>query len=78
MKRLHEAIECHDKTIQINSRNAEAWTNKGVDLVSLKKYDDALKCFEKALKIDPYLPQASNGKEEVLRILGFVETLFFS
>lgn len=69
LKRLHEAIECHDKTIQINPGNAEAWTNKGVDLVSLDQYKDALTCFEKALNIDPYLPEANRGKEKVLRKL---------
>jgi tetratricopeptide (TPR) repeat protein len=33
--------------------NVKAWNNKGICLLSLCRYEDAIKCIEEAIKIDP-------------------------
>ncbi|MGA7470932.1 MAG: tetratricopeptide repeat protein, partial [Halobacteriota archaeon] len=40
-----------------------AWTSKGSALYSLKRYDDAVFCFDRALQIDPQSLEAVQFKE---------------
>jgi protein O-GlcNAc transferase len=37
---------------------SEAYCNKGVSLISLEKYEEAIECFEKAIQIRPNYPLA--------------------
>lgn len=43
-----------------------AWNNKGLCFAVLQKYDDAIHCYEEALKIDPMLKEAWYNKGRVL------------
>lgn len=47
------AIEYFDKLLTRNNRHVEGWFNKGLALYKLKSFEEAIMCFEKALKIDP-------------------------
>lgn len=44
--------------------------NKGNSLKNLKRYNEALKCYEKALKMDSNYKPALEAKEEVLKLMG--------
>jgi tetratricopeptide (TPR) repeat protein len=50
--------------------DAFAWNNKGVSLVALKRYDEALLCFEKAIKIYPGYWTAWMNRGGCLKALG--------
>ena len=42
-----------DKAIKINPEFAGAWSNKGLSLRSLKKYKEAVSCYDEVIRIDP-------------------------
>jgi len=46
------------------------WNNKGISLNSLSKYQEAIKCFDKAINIDPLNSGAWNNKGSSLHLLG--------
>jgi tetratricopeptide (TPR) repeat protein len=50
-EKYYEAIKYYDKVLAINPENAEAWHNKGHMLHKLGKYEEAIKCYERALEI---------------------------
>ena len=50
---IHQFKGSYDNTIEINSRNVEAWSNKGTALGELSKHQEALAYFDKALEINP-------------------------
>ncbi|CAD8201269.1 unnamed protein product [Paramecium octaurelia] len=51
LNKYQEAIECYDKAISINSKNDNAFCNKGLTLHNLKQYSNALVCYNQALSI---------------------------
>ena len=51
--KYQEALESSVKLIEIDSKNASAWFNKGLILEKLKKYPEAIESYDNALKIDP-------------------------
>ncbi len=54
MLRKHsEAIVYYNKTLKIDSMFIHAWYRKGIVLASLGKYEEAIKCMNAALEIDP-------------------------
>ncbi|MCJ7443110.1 MAG: tetratricopeptide repeat protein [Methanotrichaceae archaeon] len=65
-----KAIECSDKVIEINSRNALAWNIKGMSLNNQDKYNEAIQAYDKAIKIDPNYAEAWHNKGHVLNALG--------
>ena len=46
-----EAIEFYDKALKI-IETGEIYLNKGISLVELEKYEDAVTCYDKAATID--------------------------
>lgn len=42
------------------------WSNKGISLVALKRYEKALNCYDKALQIDPQSPVVWDNKGNAL------------
>ena len=58
----------------------QEWNKKGIQQVEEKNYEDAMKCFDNAIKLDPmlankngivsYIAQAWNNKGKVLALLG--------
>ena len=60
-KKYNEALKYCDKAIRIYPYFATAWNNKGNVLINMGKKKDALKCYKKALKINPdYMPAKKN------------------
>ena len=52
--------------VDISPNDAQLWSNKGAILSDLKDYEEALKCYDKALEIDPNYAQAWFNKGVVL------------
>ena len=46
---FQKGIECFDKRLEINPNNVASWNNKAYALIQLKKYGEALECFDRAL-----------------------------
>jgi tetratricopeptide (TPR) repeat protein len=64
--RYEEAIQCFNKTLEINPQYTDAWINKGASLSNLGRYEEALQCFNKALEINPQHVLAWNDKASLL------------
>jgi len=47
----------------------DIWLNKGVSLYELKKYNDALKCFERVLELSPENSDGKTWKEKTLKLI---------
>ena len=52
-RNFHEAIECYNKSLAINSKNTRTLLLKGNALQGLKKFDEAIKCYDQTLQIVP-------------------------
>ncbi|MEX2720770.1 MAG: tetratricopeptide repeat protein [Candidatus Wukongarchaeota archaeon] len=61
-----EKLEYYSKTLKINPNHISAWNNKGVALRLLGKFEKAIECFDKALKIDPKDKLALKNREIVM------------
>jgi tetratricopeptide (TPR) repeat protein len=60
--------------ISEDARNPEAWVGRGNALYRLKNYEDAIKCYYEAIKIDPKNPEAWVGRGNALyRLAKFYE-----
>lgn len=55
-------------------KHAPAWNHRGVALKELKRFKDALDCYEQALLIDPNFSQAHCNKGVALKELGRLES----
>jgi tetratricopeptide (TPR) repeat protein len=53
-----KAISFYDKIISIDKDSTDAYFNKGLVFANQKKYDDAIKCFEKVTELTPEYPYA--------------------
>ena len=62
-KKYQSALRYCDKSIRIYPNFATAWNNKGNILFNMGKKTDAVKCYKKALSLNPdYLPAKENLK----------------
>ena len=48
----------------------EAWNNKGIALDDLGKHEEAIKCYDKALELNPKYEKAWNNKGNTFEKLG--------
>jgi tetratricopeptide (TPR) repeat protein len=64
MKTLKIIID--DKAIRIKPKYEKAWLNKGMTLSELEKYNDAIKCFDEAIRIDPEDSAARHNRDIAL------------
>ncbi|WP_372721234.1 tetratricopeptide repeat protein [Novipirellula sp.] len=64
------AINCYDKSIEIDPHNGYAWSNKGASLSELARYTEALNCSDKAIKLGPELSYPWVNKGTSLSKLG--------
>ena len=64
-----KAIACYDQAVQLNSQLPGVWCNKGMALCRLKKYQEAIKAFDKSLELDPHYEKALKSKTEALQAI---------
>lgn len=72
-KKYDEAINCLDKSIQINHNDYVVQNSKGFALNQLGKYEEAILCFDKAIKIYSNYALAYNNKAISLSALSKYE-----
>jgi tetratricopeptide (TPR) repeat protein len=66
---LLTAIEFMDRAIQIDPNSSAYFSNRGIALQDLKRFDDALASYDRALAIRPNNPEALNNRGTALRDL---------
>ena len=54
----------HDRAIGLDSNDKEAWKSKAHVLMGLGRAEQALRCYEHALSIDPYFEAAVEGRKQ--------------
>lgn len=54
----NEVVKYCTKGLELDSKNVWGWWMKASALYVLKRYDDSLKCFDKAIEIDPKFKNA--------------------
>jgi len=70
------ALKSFEKAIELKPDYAEAWYNKGLILMRLRKDKEALESFEKAINLKPNYVKAWNNKGVVLkRLMRYDEAL---
>lgn len=62
---LTKAIQCYDKVNELKNDFIASWYNKGMLLaqMSLNQIDEAIKCFDEVLRINPNHPLALRDRE---------------
>ena len=75
IEKLDEAVEILQKATKCKKGCIdEAFYNLGVAYLILKRYEEALACFEKALKIDPKYADAKQQLKDVKKVLEILKT----
>lgn len=57
-------IEYFDKVLKLKPDFAGVWNLRGLEYVILKRYEEAIASFDKALEIRPAYPEAKYNKED--------------
>jgi len=57
-------IEYFDKVLKLKPDFAGVWNLRGLEYVILKRYEEAIASFDKALEIRPVYPEARYNKED--------------
>ena len=68
--RYKDAIRYFTKLIEKDSSNADYWEKKGIALMAVEKFGEALDCFNRALGLNPNKVSAIYGKALSLKNLG--------
>ena len=69
-KEHKEAIECYDKALEIEPKNADAWYSKGEYLYNIRKNKEAIECFNKVLELDS---NYGSAKDKLLDIESIIK-----
>ena len=70
MGSLEVALDCFNKSIQLDGANATAWMSKGQALSGMERHDDALSAYNESIKLDANLAEAWYGKGLAFAHLG--------
>lgn len=57
-------IEYFDKVLELKPDFAGVWNLRGLEFVILKRYEDGIASFDKALEIRPSYPEAKYNRED--------------
>jgi len=68
LKKTDKSLEIYDEGIKAFPDFYQLWFNKGITLSSVKKNNDALECFQKALMINPNHPGSLNAMARILHV----------
>ncbi|MBN9294371.1 MAG: tetratricopeptide repeat protein [Flavobacteriia bacterium] len=66
LKKPEKALEIYNEGIKIFPDKYQLHFNKGITLVGLQEYDEALLCFEKAIRLNPSHPGSHNAIGHIL------------
>src|SRR5213080_2499726 len=78
---LDAAVGSYDEALRLDARDKVTWNSKGLALVHLKRFDEALRAFDAALALDPSYEPAQSGKKtaedriHITKIEGFAEAV---
>jgi len=50
---FNDALGFFEQALLLNQNDPDLWNNKGIALRSMGRYEEAMECFNKSLKIDP-------------------------
>jgi tetratricopeptide (TPR) repeat protein len=56
-------MQCCERSISLNSKNALAFNIKGNILYKLGRYEEAIECYNKAIEIEPLFVKAWYNKK---------------
>jgi len=57
--KFNDALGFFEQALFLNQDNPDLWNHKGTALRSMGRYEEAMECFNKSLKIDPRDKNAS-------------------
>ncbi len=57
--KFDNALGFFEQALLLNQDDPDLWNNKGITLRSMGRYEEAMECFNKSLKIDPRDKNAS-------------------
>jgi len=57
--KFDDALGFFEQALLLNQNDPDLWNYKGIALRSLGRYEEAMECFNKSLKIDPRDKNAS-------------------
>ena len=57
--KFDDALGSFEQALLLNQDDPDLWNYKGIALRSLGRYEEAMECFNKSLKIDPRDKNAS-------------------
>jgi tetratricopeptide (TPR) repeat protein len=66
---FERALDCFNKSLEINPDSAEVWVARGVTLFNMKRYNESKESIEKALELNPEVPFGQTLKMEILNAL---------
>jgi len=68
-EKYEKALLFYDKAIELGLGKADSWYNKGVSLVKLSRYSEAVFCYDQVLKINPNDAEAQQRKQDALAVI---------
>jgi len=57
--KFDEALGFFEQALLLNQDDPDLWNNKGITLRSMGRYEEAMECFNRSLKLDPRDKNAS-------------------
>jgi len=57
--KFNDALGFFEQALLLNPNDPDLWNHKGITLRSMGRYEEAMECFNKSLKIDPRDKNAS-------------------
>ncbi len=64
-----ESIDCFDKLLEKDRKNARAWLVRGIVFKQFEKYQEALESIDEALNLKPDYKDALDYKDEILKLM---------
>jgi len=69
------ALQCFENAVQISPKDPQAWNNKGVVLLSMQRYEEALDCFDQALSINSLHEASLQNRASTLQAMKEPQTI---
>jgi len=69
-RKINEAIALLKELLSLNPKQSETWTNLGFAYLLSQNYSSAMDCYNKAIALDPDMPQALINKAALCNLTG--------